>query len=882
MLSSTYHYVIMSVSIAKIWFEHHRAAVGISEVQPRISWRFAGDAKDWQQTAYDIEVKRDDSSKIHSAVSADSLYIEWPEEPLKSSEKALVRVRAHGHDNQPSTGWSDWGNVEIGLLADEQWAGAVPIGAQRSTEAGQPKTPIYFRKDFHVPDQVNTARLYVTALGLYEAEINGIRVGDHVLAPGWQQYNFRHVYDTYDITNQLKPGENAIGVVVGEGWFSGRLTPHVEVREAWGNTIGALALLLITLQDGTTLHVPSDSSWKASTGPLVSSEIYDGETYDSRLERDINGWSCASFDSSRWIAAKELPKLKGKLSSPDGPPVRKVLELKPQRIFKSYSGKTLLDFGQNIVGWLRLNGVRGPRGSKITLHHAEVLENDELATRPLRTAKAVDTLILHGEGKQTWEPRFTFHGFRFAQVDGWPEGAPLTEGSITGVVVYSDMEETGWFECSNELLNQFHSNVRWSMRGNFISVPTDCPQRDERLGWLGDVHAFGPTSNFLYSTAGFWRGWHRDVWYEMQRDGKMFPPWFVPFVPHPTKQEPAAYWADTVVGNPWNIYQSFGDKNMLREQYSQARAWIDQGLPRNEARLWKRGGFQWGDWLDPDAPPENPFAAKTPASLVADAYLIEMTKVLAKTSSALGEDELEQRYHREHSDLRHEFQKAWLTADGDLIIRTQTAYALAIEFGLFANTTQSTRAGRTLRSIIADDNYHVGTGFAGTPALGPALERIDGVDDFYAMLMQTSPPSWLYQVTHGATTTWERWDSLLQDGSVNPGEMTSFNHYAFGGVAAWIHSVVGGLKPREPGWKVVEVKPIPGGGITSANTRFLSPYGELWVNWTIDGDVFKMEVCVPPNVRAVVTLPGEEKCHDVGSGLHRFSRDEYKVQDATD
>ncbi|CAI6089467.1 unnamed protein product [Clonostachys chloroleuca] len=867
----------MSVSISKLWFEHHRTAVGISETQPRISWRFAGNANDWQQTAYDLEVKRANRSRVFSVISGDSLYLKWPDTPLEVTERAFVRVRAHGSARQPSTEWSDWAVVETGLLSEEHWAGAMPIGATRESELGSSKRPIYFRKDFQIPHGIQTARLYITALGLYEAKINGSKVGDLVLAPGWQQYTFRHVYDTYDVTEHIKSGANAIGILVGEGWFSGRLTPHIEVREAWGNTVGALALLRITLDDGTTLSVPTDSSWEANAGPLVSSGIYDGETYDSRIENVIRGWSSPGFDSSGWLATRELPMVAGKLSPPDGPPVRKVLEIKPRRIFKSNSGKRLLDFGQNIVGWLKLSNLHGPEGTAIHLRHAEVLENGELALRTLRSAVSVDTLILNGDESQTWEPRFTFHGFRFVQVDGWPEQTPLTKDSFTAMVVYSDMEETGWFKCSNQLLNQFHENVRWSMRGNFISIPTDCPQRDERLGWLGDVHAFGPTSNFLYNTAGFWRGWHKDVWSEMQRDRAMIPPWFVPTVADETNHEPVTFWADAVVANPWNIYRSFGDKTLLREQYSQARAWIDQGLPRNEARLWKRGIFQWGDWLDPDAPPDNPFAGKTPPPFVADAYLIEMTRVLAEMSSVLGEDALVQRYYRERDNLLPEFHREWLNSEGDLSTRSQTSYALAIEFGLFTDATLRARAEKTLRSIIVEDKYHVRTGFAGTPKLGPALERINAVEDFYAMLLQTKPPSWLYQVTLDATTTWERWDSLLEDGSINPGEMTSFNHYAFGSVASWMHKVIGGLWPKEPGWRVVEVKPIPGGAITHADTQYLSPYGEIRVSWTVEGDEFKLEVHIPPNARAEVTLPGEEVTHQIGSGVHLFSCNGYKM-----
>ncbi|KAI9901078.1 hypothetical protein N3K66_002895 [Trichothecium roseum] len=868
----------MAVSIAALGFEHHRSALGIAETEPRITWRFAGDAQDWEQTSYDLEVTRGSDTKSHTVESPDSLLVEWPEDPLTSTESAQVRARAHGKEGQDSTPWSDWVSVETGLLSGEDWHGAVPIAAQRDTEKGERKRAIYFRKAFSGGGKISKARLYVTSLGIYQAEINGKRVGDHELAPGWQSYNFRHVYDTYDVTDMLDDGDNAIGIFVGEGWFVGRMG-FEDGREWWGDTIGVIALLSITTEDGKTTTIVTDDTWKANLGPVMLSDIYDGEIYDSRLEADIIGWNQAGYDDSSWLGTKELPALKGALSSPDGPPIVKQEEITPLSITKSPSGKTIIDFGQNLVGWLRLNEVNGPSGTNITLHHAEVLENGELSLRPLRTAKATDTLILHGEAAQTWEPHFTFHGFRYAQVDGWPEETtPLTPESITAIVIFSDMEETGQFECSHGLLTQFHNNVRWSMRGNFLSLPTDCPQRDERLGWTGDAHAFGPTANFLYDTAGFWRGWHRDVWSEMQRGGRNVVPFFVPTLPPDSEDAPATYWGDVAVGGPYNLFRAFGDAEMLGEQFDQARAWIDQGVPRTaETNLWDRSGSQFGDWLDPEAPPDNAGAATTHPYLVADAYLVEMTRVLGNISATLGHDDLAAEYAQQHDDLRTEFQKAWISSEGELLNQTQTAYALALQFDLYTDEQQRQAAAETLRTIIADNDYLVGTGFAGTPALGPALEGIGAVPDFYAMLLQTRVPSWLYQVVQNATTTWERWDSLLEDGSVNPGSMTSFNHYSFGAISDTIHRVIGGLAPAEPGWKVASVKPQPGGDITSADTKYLSPYGQYEVAWSVEGSTFKLNVRVPPNAKARVTLPGEDKETEFGSGVHQFSKEGFEM-----
>jgi alpha-L-rhamnosidase len=755
-------------------------------------------------------------------------------------------------------------------LNETDWGNTLPIAADRETELNGPKRPIYFRKSFTVDKEIESARLYITALGVFEAEINGQRVGDHVMSPGWQSYNYRHAYDTYDVTDLLQQGQNGIGATVAEGWFSGVLSFGGGSRNNYGDTIGLISLLVITLQDGTRIEIPTDATWQANIGPTVASEIYNGETYDSRLEAGLQGWSSGAFDASDWLAVKTLPSPKGKLTTPDGPPVKRTEELKPQRIFKSPLNKTLIDFGQNLAGRLRLS-VAGPSGTNITLHHAEVLENGELALRPLRLAKATDTLILHGNGTQIWEPRFTTHGFRYAQVDGWPEeSTPLNGDSITAVVVHSDMERTGWFECSHDLLNKFHHNVLWSMKGNFISIPTDCPQRDERLGWTGDAHMFGPTADYLYGTAGFWRDWHRDVWSEMQRNGTMHVPPFVPTIPpgSDTGQGTAAVWGDVAVGGPYNIYQAYGDLEMLEEQYSQARAWIDVGIPREETGLWDRDTFQYGDWLDPKAPADKPGDATTATHLVADAYLIRMTELLANISIALGRHDVAETYNQQRSNLIDEFRKAWMT-NGSMVNQTQTAYALGLDFDLFKIEERAT-AGETLREIIAANGYLVGTGFAGTPPLGFALAKIDATEDFYRMLLQTKVPSWLYQVVQNATTTWERWDSLLLNGTVNPGEMTSFNHYAFGSVADWIHQVIGGLAPAQPGWKKIKIAPVPGGNITSANSRFISPYGEVSAKWQLEGSDFDLEVTVPPNTRAEITLPYGKVTREVGSGHYEF------------
>ncbi|KAG2418458.1 hypothetical protein HFD88_001559 [Aspergillus terreus] len=864
----------MALSISQVAFEHHRTALGIGETQPRVSWRFDGNVSDWEQRAYEIEVKRaGHDADVFRSESSDSVLVPWPSSPLQSGEEATVRVRSFGSDGQHDTPWSDAVTVEPGLLTPDDWHDAVVIASDRPTEVNATHRPIQFRKEFSVDESYVSARLYITALGLYEARINDQRVGDHVMAPGWQSYQYRHEYNTYDVTDLLKQGPNAIGVTVGEGWYSGRIGYDGGKRNIYGDTLGLLSLLVVTKSDGSKLYIPSDSSWKSSTGPIISSEIYDGEEYDSRLEQ--KGWSQVGFNSTGWLGTHELAFPKERLASPDGPPVRRVAEHKLANVFSSASGKTVLDFGQNLVGWLRIR-VKGPKGQTIRFVHTEVMENGEVATRPLRQAKATDHFTLSGEGVQEWEPSFTYHGFRYVQVDGWPADTPLDENSVTAIVVHSDMERTGYFECSNPLISKLHENILWSMRGNFFSIPTDCPQRDERLGWTGDIHAFSRTANFIYDTAGFLRAWLKDARSE-QLNHSYSLPYVIPNI-HGNGETPTSIWGDAIVGVPWQLYESFGDKVMLEEQYGGAKDWVDKGIVRNDVGLWDRSTFQWADWLDPKAPADDPGDATTNKYLVSDAYLLHSTDMLANISTSLSKGEEASNYTEWHAKLTKEFQKAWITSNGTMANETQTGLALPLYFDLFPSAEQAQSAAKRLVDIIKQNDYKVGTGFAGTHLLGHTLSKYGESDAFYSMLRQTEVPSWLYQVVMNGTTTWERWDSMLPNGSINPGQMTSFNHYAVGSVGSWLHEVIGGLSPAEPGWRRINIEVVPGGDLQQASTKFLTPYGMASTKWWLDGQDqscggfdFHLVAEVPPNTRATVVLPGKrgEKV-DVGSGVHEY------------
>ena len=847
-------------------FEHLREPIGIGSEAPRLSWIVQSTTPDWHQSAYEIEAYDVDGQlkgQTNKVSSDQSVLVTWPFDPLESRQQLSLRVRVWGSDGQVST-WSDSAVVEAGLLQEFDWtANFITPDWDEDTTKQQPSP--YLRHTFDVRPGVKSARLYITALGVYEPQLNGAVVGDHVLAPGWTSYDHRLRYQTFDVTGYLLEGENAIGATLGDGWYRGRIGFGAGKRNSWGDRLALLAQLEIQYEDGTRVVICSDDSWRSSTGPILSSGIYEGETYDARLEQP--GWSVAGFDDQNWSGVRTIEQDFSVLFSPVGPPVRRIEEVDPVSVSQSPSGKTLVDFGQNLVGWLRLTIPEGDAGQTITLRHAEVLENGELCTRPLRHAEATDRYILSGKAGGTWEPHFTFHGFRYAEVEGWP--GQLQASDLQAVVIHSDMERTGWFECSNPLINRLHENTLWGMRGNFVDLPTDCPQRDERLGWTGDLQVFSPTASFLFDVSGFLESWLADVAAEQKKLGGIVPP----VVPNTMGEGfAAAAWGDAAVVVPWVLYQRFGDSKILEIQFESMHAWVDHiEKLAGENRLWDTG-FQFGDWLDPTAPPDNPAQARTDKNIVATAYFARSAQMVAWAADVLGLDDQKAHYQALADEVSDAFAREYVTPAGRLMSDAETAYALAIAFELLPSADQIHGAGERLKSLVLESGYHIRTGFVGTPLMCDALCQTGNLRSAYSLLMQRDCPSWLYPVTMGATTIWERWDSMLPDGSVNPGEMTSFNHYALGAVADWIHRFTGGLAPAEPGYHRIEIHPQPGGGLTYTRARHLTPYGMAECAWKIDGGKITVDIQVPANTTALVTLPGsDQEPFDVGSGSYHWS-----------
>ncbi|WP_349903496.1 family 78 glycoside hydrolase catalytic domain [Parafrigoribacterium humi] len=700
---------------------------------------------------------------------------------------------------------------------------------------------------------IRSAELAVTALGVVEASLNGRAVSGDLLTPGWSSYEWRIRVARYDVTDRIAE-RNVLGLALGNGWFRGRLG-WTGRRALYGDRLAGFAELTIVFDDGAVQRIASDGSWQSGPSSVVENDLYGGETIDARRRSD--DWQRPGFEGAGWTAVEVLDHSLDALTDYIGPKVVRQQEVAVERIWTSPSGHTLIDFGQNLVGWVRLT-VQGPEGAEIVVRHAEVLENDELGTRPLRSAAATDRYILSGR-EDVFEPTLTFHGFRYAEITGWP--GELRADQLTAVVIGSDLERIGTFECSDPLLNRFHQNVVWGMRGNFVDVPTDCPQRDERLGWTGDIAAFAPTAAYLYDVEAFLSDWLADLT-EEQRHANGIIPFVVPDAikyfggvsRHGDGTAPTALWGDAGVWVPWDLYQAYGDERVLEAQFGSMTAHVRaiEGAMSTPG-LWDTG-YQFGDWLDPDAPPEAPDQVKADPYVVATACGYRSVLLTARAAAVLGHESERREFEALASRMKTAFQEHYVR-EGRILSDSTTVYALAIVFGLVEGE-DLVSAGERLAELTAQAKYRISTGFAGTPFITDALSMTGHVDVAYRLLLERENPSWLYSVTMGATTVWERWDSMLPDGSINPGEMTSFNHYALGGVADWMHRTIGGISPLEPGYSRILLAPQPGGDLSWASASLVTPHGRVAVDWRLSEDGLHVDVEVPMATTAILRLPG--------------------------
>ncbi len=832
--------------------EYHTNPIGIDVQKPRLSWKIFSDKENVSQVAYEIRVA-DSPSSLNKASrqiwnsgkvnSSQSVNVEYQGAELESAQRLYWQVRIWDNQNK-ATKWSEPAFWETGLLSPAQWSASwITMENEKEMEGSKPCH--YLRKEFPTTKKIKSARIYVSALGLYELYLNGEKVGDELFTPGWTSYNKRIQYQTYDVTNKLKE-RNSLGAILGDGWYRGNIGFRNQ-RNYYGDKLALIAQLRITYTDGTNETIGTDESWKATTGPLIFSDIYNGETYDARLE--MPGWTTASFDDSNWGKVTKLDHPKNILIAPQGVPVRAVEEIEPIEIITTPQGETVFDMGQNMVGWVRLK-VNGNRGHTVTLKFAEVLDRDgNFYTDNLRAAKVTDYYILKGDGEEVYEPTFTFHGFRFVKIENFP-GTPQLD-DITGVVIYSDMEPTGDFACSEPLINQLQHNIQWGQKGNFLDVPTDCPQRDERLGWTGDAQVFAPTAAFNFNVAPFYIKWMKDVAADQGPDGKVNH--VVPDVLNGAGGSTA--WADAAIIVPWQTYLAYGDKRILEVQYPSMAAWVNYMKGRAGDDLLWIGDFHYGDWLAFATTRSDYPGATTEKDLIATAYFSYSSGLLAKIAKVLGKTADAAMYSDLSERVKQAFINEYVTPSGRLVSHTQTAYSLALAFDLLPQNLIS-KAAEYLAGDVQKFK-HLTTGFVGTPLLCKTLSKHGYEDLAFMLLNRKEYPSWLYPVTQGATTIWERWDGQKPDGTFqNPG-MNSFNHYAYGAIGEWLYNYVAGIQidPDEPGYKHFFLAPHPGGGLNYAKAVYKSMYGEIKSDWKIEENQMVYDVTIPANTSATVTLP---------------------------
>jgi alpha-L-rhamnosidase len=867
-----------AITLTDLRCEYMTNPLGLGERTPRLSWRLLAPHRGAAQCAYQIRAAPSiseldkpaaqlwDSGRIDSG---ESLHHRYAGAALRSGQRCCWQVRIWD-EHGAVTAWSEPAWWEMGLLDAADWAAQwITPGWEEDPTISQP-SPL-LRRDFTLTAAVVArARLYITAQGLYVCEINGHRVGDALLTPGWTSYHHRLLVQSYDVTELLQDGANTLGAILGEGWYRGRIGAVGGLRCAYGETLGLLAQLVIHHADGTVTTVASDEHWQAATGPILSSGIYDGEHYDARCER--RGWSLPGGGDHDWQSVRVLAQPLTHLESSPGPHVRIQEELPSVAATLRDACHALYDFGENIAGWTRI-AVRGEAGVRVILRHAEALDADgALYTANLRSAQQTEQYILRGDGVEVYAPHFTYHGFRYVEVEtSAPLSAPL---QITGIVVYSDLETTGNFACSDARLNQLQRNIVRSQRGNFIDIPTDCPQRDERLGWAGDAQVFAPTACFNMQCAPFFSKWLRDLAADQRPDGAY--PVAAPMPSSAVKElsggsmatlpiqvEPGygvAGYSDAGVIVPWTLYLCYGDPAILTEHYTSMARWIENlALKAGDDLIWS-SWFQFGDWLALNAPTLN--------DLVATAYFAHSTYLLAQIAHVLGKREDAERYRTRWEAIRRAFVARFVQPDGAIQPDTQSAYVLALAFDLLPETLRA-QAAQRLVALIRARNNHLSTGFMGTPHLCEVLVRASYLDVAYDLLLQESYPSWLYPLTHGATTIWERWNGVQPDGVFFNPAMNSFNHYAYGAIGDWLYHRVGGIDcdVTAPGYQHVLVRPQPGGGITWARTTLHSPYGEIVVKWEIVNRAFTLDVIVPPNTTATVTLPTQGVTLESGQTL---------------
>lgn len=831
------------MKITKLYCDYMVNPLGYDLEKPTLNWVIESAGK--RQTAYQLQISKCpcfnetvlDTGRVESGESVGYRY----DGTLEKCTRYYWRVNA----------WDDLGN-ESGF-SDVNWFETARYDTPWTAQwIGSDGVSPQLRKHVRIEKEIKSARAYACGMGIYNFFINGQRASDELLTPGFHAYNLWMGYQTYDVTDKLHAGDNVLGAWLGRGYYCGRVNwPGIDRREnIYGDRMGFIMELVLNYADGTSETIVTDPTWEGGSSPYMRTEIYDGEIFDANLYDEK--W-CESWDDA---APRAIPvdidrKL---LTARKNIPVRVKKEFPVSRKIITPAGEQVFDFSQNIAGLLRFK-VNAPKGTEILFQFGERLDKDGNFYRDnMRTALAEIRYISDGK-ERTYAPNFTFFGFQYVRITGW-EFAPE---DLTAQAIYSDMVTIGHFECSDPRVNQLFSNALWSQRDNFVDTPTDCPQRDERMGWTGDAQVFAPTACMNMASDAFYKKYLYDLKQEQNRHG--YVPVVVPFIINGSGiwEFPTTGWGDAAVLIPWDLYMYYGDKAALENQYESMKAWVDFMRAQDTAGNNLYEGFHLGDWLAQDTKdPDNLFGL-TPTTLAATAYYAWSADYVAKTAKILGREDDEKTYAALAEDVRRAFRAEFVSDTGRVSSETQTAYLLALNMNMLRED-QIPKAVSCLAERIEIDRVHLTTGFLGTPYLCPVLSEY-GLNEYaYSLLMQTDCPSWLYPVSMGATTVWERWNSVRPDGSFGPVSMNSLNHYAFGAIVEWLYRYVAGINAcaDAPGYKHSLIRPMVNDMLQSASASIETPYGKIGSSWALDEDSIRIDAVVPFNTTASVMLPDSE------------------------
>jgi alpha-L-rhamnosidase len=835
--------------------------LGIDVSQPRLSWIVTSDARGQKQTAYQLmaastqeALGRDEADLWDSGqVNGDeTTAIVYGGKPLASDQRCYWKVKVWDKDGNPSA-WSTPVVFSMGLLQASDWkaewigydkprARAIADAAAGDAKANEGKlilpAPAYLRTSFQANKPVRRATLYSTALGIHDIHLNGERIAEDYFNPGWTDYTQRVYYRAYDVTSRVRSGANSLGAVLADGWYSGYVG-YGRQRDHYGKNNRLKTQLLLVYDDGSTEVIASGPSWKATVGPIRESDFLMGETYDAREQ--LSGWDLAGYDDAKWDPVTLGAVLKPLIKAHPAPPVRAFAEVTPIRILEPQPGVHVLDMGQNFAGVARLR-IQGEPGQKITLRFAERLNPDNtIYTTNLRSARCVDTYICAGGGVETWTPRFTFHGFQYVEITGLK--SPPATATVTGIALASDTPVAGRFESSDPMLNKLHANGYWTQRANFIDIPTDCPQRDERLGWTGDAQVYIRTATLNCDVQAFFTKWLVDLVDGQRPDGQF--PKVAPVKVAGDDGGPA--WADAGVICPWTIYQVYGDRRLLESQYPSMVKFVEFCRGRSTPDLLPPAKYHcFGDWLS--------IGADTPKDVICTAYFALSARLTAKAAEVLGKSEDAARLEDLYQKIKAAFNKAYVAADGRIKGNTQACFVLALAVDLVDG-----EKGRQAASYLVDDiekkGGHLSTGFIGTKDLMLVLSKIGRYDVAYRLLFNDTFPSWGFSIKQGATSIWERWDGWTPEkGFQDPG-MNSFAHYSFGAVYQWMVENIGGIKSAGPAYKEIVIEPHPPGRLTRAETSYNSIRGDITSDWSKQEGTLSLNVSIPANTTATVILP---------------------------